>query len=89
MQHDSHVQEWAFLAVGQQTRDSNIISQVGVSAPYGDDTMKPEDAKAFIEAIKKLAFEMPPPNAYTPRFVEMCIWAERKLHEHQTQTAAK
>lgn len=44
--------------------------------------MSVEDAKAFIEAVKKLAFEMPPPNEYTPRFIELCAWAEYKVYQH-------
>ena len=27
----------------------------------------------FTKAVEKLAFEMPPPNEYTPRLVQMCI----------------
>jgi hypothetical protein len=33
---------------------------------------------AFAEAVERLAFEMPAPNAFTPRFVQMCIEARRR-----------
>lgn len=32
---------------------------------------------AFISAVEKLAFEMPAPNPYTPRLVQMCQEATR------------
>src|SRR3990167_11532646 len=31
--------------------------------------------KRFIDAVEKLAFEIPAPNLYTPQFVQMCISA--------------
>lgn len=34
---------------------------------------------AFVEAVRRLAFEMPAPNEYTPRFVLMCIAADARL----------
>lgn len=40
----------------------------------------------FIEAVKKLAFEMPPENNYTSRFVMLCILA---ANEVQDRAAAK
>ena len=38
--------------------------------------------KVFVEAVEKLAFEMRPPNAYTPRFVQLCVEARRWLAEY-------
>ena len=35
----------------------------------------------FIDAVRRLAFEMPPPNTYTPRFVQLCIEARAALAE--------
>lgn len=32
-----------------------------------------EALRPFADRIEKLAFEMPPPNAYTPRFVELAM----------------
>jgi hypothetical protein len=31
----------------------------------------------FIDAVEKLAFEMPVPNPYTPRFIQMCVEARQ------------
>lgn len=36
---------------------------------------------AFAAAVKRLAFEMPPPNEYTPKFVQMALAAERIARE--------
>ena len=42
--------------------------------------------REFAEAVKRLAFEMPPPNPYTPRFVQM---AQSALYlSHQRASAA-
>ena len=30
---------------------------------------------AFTDAVEELAFEMAPPNAYTPSFVQLCVEA--------------
>jgi hypothetical protein len=38
-----------------------------------------EIVSKFIDAIEKLAFSMPAPNAYTPQFVMLCIEARRRL----------
>lgn len=43
----------------------------------------------FAAAVKRLAFEMPPRNDYTPKFVQMALDAERiarKAGHHQSQT---
>lgn len=33
----------------------------------------------FTEAVRKIAFEMPPPNQYTPRFIALVVEAEQRI----------
>lgn len=40
-----------------------------------------KDLLAFSEAVKQIAFEMPAPNEFTPRFVMIAIEAERRCRE--------
>lgn len=40
------------------------------------------DLKALADAMEKLAFEMPAPNEFTPRFVQLAV-AARSLALHQ------
>lgn len=47
--------------------------------------MRPEDSKAFIDAVEKLAFDMPAPNPYTPQFVMLCVEARRLLNQEREQ----
>lgn len=35
----------------------------------------------FLDRVRRLAFEMPPPNIYTPCFVQMCLEATAALAE--------
>jgi len=41
------------------------------------------DMKNFAEAVKSLAFKMPPPNEFTPQFVMLAQAAERIAQEHE------
>jgi hypothetical protein len=43
--------------------------------------------RGFIEAVEKLAFEMPAPNPYTPRLLQMCITARFMIVENNNQRA--
>lgn len=54
--------------------------------------MQPE-LKAFIDAVERLAFDMKPPNPYTPQFVQLCVEARTRLmrpevEEHLTAEQA-
>ena len=42
----------------------------------------PEDIYMFLEKLKKLALSMPPPNPYTPQFIQLAI----KLAESVART---
>lgn len=33
----------------------------------------------FVQAVERLAFEMPAPNEYTPRFVQLCVTAQQLI----------
>lgn len=40
----------------------------------------------FISAVERLAFEMPAPNPYTPRFVQMCVEARSAFLAQASRT---
>jgi hypothetical protein len=40
-----------------------------------------EALKAFTKQVNKIAWEMPPPNSYTPQFLMLCGEAERIARE--------
>lgn len=42
--------------------------------------------KAYSESIKRIAFEMPPPNPYTPRFVQLAQSLTAYVHALATTT---
>lgn len=43
--------------------------------------------REFIDAVERVAFEMPAPNAYTPRLMMMCIAARNMSMENNNQRA--
>jgi hypothetical protein len=48
-----------------------------------------DEAKAFIDAVERLAFSMPAPNSYTPQFMLLCVEARRLLNKHQAALTEK
>lgn len=44
-----------------------------------------EVLKAFAEAVEKLAWEMPAPNPYTPRLIDMCILARFEINKAEKE----
>lgn len=43
------------------------------------------DMKSFADAVKVLAFKMPPPNEWTPQFVQLAQAAHRIAIEHEIE----
>jgi heme exporter protein D len=45
-------------------------------------------AKAFIDAVRKVAWSMPAPNAYAAELMSLCTEAEQAMTKHQAQLFA-
>jgi hypothetical protein len=43
--------------------------------------------RQFVDAVEQLAFEMPAPNGYTPRFVQICAGMQASLAAHPAPAA--
>lgn len=88
-QDDAHVAAYARRAGTTFAQAKQILADVFSAqdvlwqpAPNNPEVAAaPEGGAQFIDAVEKIAFEMTPPNAYTPRLVQLC--AEMRLRAQE------
>lgn len=71
-----------FLARKRDNGGYNVHVEAGDGEYVGDFTIDENDAlrkliKEFADAVERLAFTIPPPNEFTPQFVQMAQAARR------------
>lgn len=59
----------------------DVIADAFTKARREGAEAKTEQFKQFINAVEKLAFEMEPPNDYTPRFIQLVVAARLEPSE--------